>query len=200
MHCCYPCPCFGLVASPILFLFSTWCVRSGTSTFSRILLAWFQYFTHCRFVCSSFASFSLLFMYSVKYLLSYLLDGQLCTNYIDVRLWGYPSDHVDGKVVVKPSLPRCQPLVNNLCLCDVNNAFQAAWWIMGASGNVICEHQTQDPTKRRTKYQVQFVLVQAGPVWDVPHLRQNPELWCTIRGRDNEPQTEGGCNHATQYQ
>ena len=29
--------------------------------------------------------FSLLFMYSVKYLLSYLFDGQLCTNYIDVR-------------------------------------------------------------------------------------------------------------------
>ena len=83
------------------------------------------------------------------------------------------------------------------CACAVNDAFQAPWWIMAASGNLICEHQTQDSTARRTS--LQYTTGTTCTPRSTTFAAKFRAV-CTIWGRDNEPQTKGGCNHPAHYQ
>ena len=94
---------------------------------------------------------------------------------------------------------RCETLLWLWTTCACQRRFPATLVNNGGQRrSVICEHKIQ---------------LQEGPFCHIPStictarvpcLRRTTfaakfKAVCTIRGRDNEPQTEGGCNHATHY-
>ena len=73
---------------------------------------------------------------------------------------------------------RCETLLWLWTTCACQRRFPATLVNNGGQRrSVICEHKIQLQEATTAKF----------------------KAVCAIRGRDNEPQTEGGCNHATPY-